>query len=537
MYGKLISWVEEDCNIGHAVPDHSSACLHADLHQLRQPGNAAILEEMLQHAPLPAWEVDANEHAHQLVTWIHQELARAFPKSTASKKKPNFASEDTATAHAYVVSAKRQCRIMMRMLRDLLLRRAFQAWMGTPLACNYRHWLHVIRLRFYRTKCEMGQLAHQLRLQLRQDKKTFIQEIAENASQAAPSEIFKKLRPILQPAKRQATVQRSLPRLLKSDGSYTSSPEEINAEWVSYFASLEAGEAYEPAEFMRKALKEQTQNILPSDWLAKELPQLSWLEHAVRKMRNSKAPGPDLIPNDLLLASPAATARMMLPLLWKMFLRLQEPVIWKGGRLIPISKQKGPQDRCTSYRGILLMSSLGKLLRSAGRDFIAAPFFHQGEAMQLGGKPGMPVQFGNQAVRAFQGYAKKHCMSSSIIFADVQSAYYKVLRELATGNGKELTVDHIIRKFNLDESAPRALHEALHQQGSQEQLGGSALQVALMTEGLSGTWFSCSRKEIEGHKARGLLGGCHFLSDHDQCSNADQAPSSRSWYTGNVSSI
>ena len=508
----MSSWVEDSCNTGHAIPDHACTCLQVewqelscfrlnkkipfDIQAMRQRQNAPVLAHIIQSAPQFGWQMNANEHAYELVQWLHGELAQAFPRTTSTRRKLHFASEETSVAHAQLTSSKRQCRAIMKMLRLQSMRRAFYAWSHQILSLNSRHWQHVLRLKFCRLKCEMGHGAHQLRLQLRKDRRDFIQQVATEANRSEPSEIFKKLKPILVTTKKQGAMAKTMPRLQKADGSFTQTREEMNQLWLTHFAALEAGTVMEPLEFFTKAINEQPHAILPTTWNASDLPQLEWIEHAVRKLQTGKTPGPDMIINEVFKSNPGGTARMLLPLMWKMVLRLQEPVIWKGGRLIPIYKKKGSHESCNSYRGILLMDSMGKLLRSAGRHLVAEPFFTNSDPMQLGGKPGMPVQFGSQAVRAFQGYAKSKSLSSSLIFADVQSAYYRAIRELATGHADEVSMRHLVHRFNLDEATSRTLFEALHTNGGQQQLGGSALQAALMAEGLSQTWFTCSGQEV-----------------------------------------
>ena len=512
LYGEVHSWVDEECSSGHAIPDHSCICLTVawseisshqerhrvpfDLRQIVDKRNAPAIAAILQKVPSYDWDMDANEHAHHLIGWLHGELSRQFPKRSTKKATPAFATDETTTTHALVVSANRQCRAAQRMRRDLILRKVFMLWKGDPLPSNLRQWLHLLNLKICRFKFEMGLHSQHLRTSLRADRRAFVQQIAEDAHEAAPGEIFKKLRPVLAPSKRHQLGPRALPRLRKQDGSYTTSNQEVNEMWVNHFAQLEAGTAMTPLTFFQMAIKEQPLMIKPSTWAHDELPQLQWIERAIRKLQNGKTPGPDMLPNELLKASPEAAARMLLPLMWKMVLRLQEPVLLKGGKMIPIPKRKGDSDSCDSHRGILLMSGIGKVLRSAGRPLIAKPFVESSDHMQLGGKPGIPVQFGCQAVRAFQDIARAKKMSCSLIFADVQAAYYKALRELAVGSNDQVTATQLTRRFHLDEATARTLHEALSHHGGQAALGGSPLQVALMASALSSTWFTCSGQEV-----------------------------------------
>ena len=511
LHGEVASWVDADCSAGHAIPDHSCVCMSIkwyewakhreqarvpfDRHRLAEKSSEPILAAILNNAPKFDWQMDANEHAHKLTTWLHEELQHHFPRRPKNRSTPVFADDATVTEHAYVVTSKRQCRLAQRMLHDLILRRAFVTWKGEQMPGNLRHWMHALRLKIYRLKFEMGHHSHQLRLALRADRRRFVQQIAESATEAPPTEIFKKLRPILKPNKKFKAGPAALPRLRRQDGSYTEKLEEVNDLWVQHFAMLEAGTVMQPEAFFQKAIQEQPMIIKPSEYGHAELPQLHWLERAIRKLKTGKAPGPDLLQNEVLKSNPAAAARMLLPLLWKTVLRLEEPIVLKGGRLIPIPKKNGPQETCDAHRGILLMSCLGKVLRSAARPLVAQPFVVFSDPMQLGGKPGVPVQFGCQAVRAFQGFAKAKIGSSSIIFADVQSAYYKVLRELAVGSQGGVTAHQVIARFQLEECTARTLHEVWAGFGGQEALGGSPLQVALMASSLSSTWFTCSGNE------------------------------------------
>ena len=53
--------------------------------------------------------------------------------------------------------------------------------------------------------------------------------------------------------------------------------------------------------------------------------------------------------------------------------------------------------------------------------------------MQLGGKPAQQAVFGTQVSRALLLRAKLKNRSVGLIFGDVSAAYYRVLRQVATG--------------------------------------------------------------------------------------------------------
>lgn len=74
-----------------------------------------------------------------------------------------------------------------------------------------------------------------------------------------------------------------------------------------------------------------------------------------------KAMGPDGVPGEILRMFPREMAKILFPSMTKFATRLHEPIQWKGGQLIKLYKGKGPVQECTSFRGILLMSTIGKL--------------------------------------------------------------------------------------------------------------------------------------------------------------------------------
>ena len=91
------------------------------------------------------------------------------------------------------------------------------------------------------------------------------------------------------------------------------------------------------------------------------------LELQLRKVALGKAYGMDALPSELLHSSSAYLSHRLWPLLMKMTARVQEPLQYKGGKLIALFKQKGSAMECSSYRAILVSSALGKALHNVYR--------------------------------------------------------------------------------------------------------------------------------------------------------------------------
>ena len=61
----------------------------------------------------------------------------------------------------------------------------------------------------------------------------------------------------------------------------------------------------------------------------------------ISKVKRRKAPGQDQTTTDMLKAAPSSTARHVHPLLLKVTLSGQEPLVWKHGTAIPLHKGQG----------------------------------------------------------------------------------------------------------------------------------------------------------------------------------------------------
>ena len=85
----------------------------------------------------------------------------------------------------------------------------------------------------------------------------------------------------------------------------------------------------------------------------------------IQSLKNGKSAGIDLIVNEYI----KSTKDIMMPLYIKLFNKVLQcgymPEDWLIGAIIPIYKNKGDKKDVNNYRGITLLSCLGKLFTSA----------------------------------------------------------------------------------------------------------------------------------------------------------------------------
>ena len=82
---------------------------------------------------------------------------------------------------------------------------------------------------------------------------------------------------------------------------------------------------------------------------------------AVKKLKNGKAPGLDNIPPEALKEGGTITVDVLHKFLNKIWKEEEIPNDWKEGLLIKLPK-KGDLSLCKNWRGIMLLSMVGKIL-------------------------------------------------------------------------------------------------------------------------------------------------------------------------------
>ena len=512
---QIWSYVNHHISSGLSLPDHACAAVYVkwtaeerpvvrknkkfNKIQACAPENAHVLADIVRQTPTLDWQMNASEHAAILTDWIQAQLCEKFPPQPR-RKAPSFASNSSIESYATLQHGKRAIRHAQALYNYKLQYLCFRFWSQSS-HYNEIYWpFRELRdLRFYIAKnYKMIQTAAKhLKQHLRTDRRAYVDTVVKDAAHLSVTEIYKALRPIMKTSKQAKNPHRPLPTVMKEDGTPTKDLAEYNLRWAQYFADLEAGTISKPEEYLQDVFQEQADQLQPQQIHLTELPQLAWIEAAAQRIHRGKATGFDQIPGEIFKADPAATARAMLPILLKYTLRLEEPACAKGGRLVKLYKQKGPMNICASFRSIMLVGSMAKLLRAATRTTINLPYQTNSDSMQLAGKKGMPVSFGAQAVRHFLAIHKQMGKSCMALFGDVKSAYYQTVRQLAVGATRsDETVARIASHFNIDPSVMPQIQEALEGNTGQRFLHGSEFQNDLLRQSLSTTWSAFTTEQV-----------------------------------------
>ena len=150
------------------------------------------------------------------------------------------------------------------------------------------------------------------------------------------------------------TIKKTAPLKSKS-GTTITDPQKQMERWVEHYLELYSTE---------NTVSEEAINSIPTLSVLKELdtePTLAELEKAIDALACGKAPGNDAIPPEVIKqGKPALLPHLheLLSLCWK---EGSVPQDMRDAKIVTLFKNKGDRSVCDNYRGISLLSIVGKI--------------------------------------------------------------------------------------------------------------------------------------------------------------------------------
>jgi hypothetical protein len=186
---------------------------------------------------------------------------------------------------------------------------------------------------------------------VRRDKRTYIERLATEAEEASKKNNMK----ALYDTTRLLAGKRHKPTrpVKNTEGEALNTKEEQLKRWAEHFNNL----LNQPSPVSRAAIPPAAEQ-LP---LNCNRPSRAEISKAIKALKKNKAPGPDSIPAEALKADLETSTDMMYNLIGKIWEEEDVPKEWKDGHIIKLPK-KGDLSKCENYRGIMLLSTPGKIL-------------------------------------------------------------------------------------------------------------------------------------------------------------------------------
>ncbi|CAE7824168.1 CFDP2 [Symbiodinium sp. CCMP2592] len=445
--GHISTWTDESLHAGQAYIDHIAVCAQFDLtlrlagrsmpalhrrfdgRAMLTPSGQAKVEGILKAAPRIPWAASPHAHASTLVHYLQDSLAAAFPPQKGRCYRA-YLSDSTWQLHGEVMRLRKQCVSVKRALSFHLVAAVFQVWKQAdsgPL-------LHMLNSQWTKEAQYAGAVqshflcltSQRLKAACKHDRAVHFSELADDVQNSRPN-ADKAVQRLMGLRRKKPFRPEVLPELHKADGSRCVTPAEATERWREHFREQEDG--YDIAPEMLPGLASGPGFVLSPDMLT-ELPSPDILLQVIASSHKGKAAGPDGLPAEVGHASPQCLAQLLMPLMLKMGLTCVEPIGFKGGTLTKLYKGRGDTAQCASYRAIMLLPTLAKLLHKAFRPGLYEVFHSNASPAQLGGLKNTSVVLGSHITRAFGRYCAANSITSVVLFADVASAYYTAVRAL-----------------------------------------------------------------------------------------------------------
>ena len=309
------------------------------------------------------WDTNVHEQAIRFTDIINEWLQQHSPVSPSGPRK-GYIRNDTWNIRTARTTLTRMRRKLQRLWTRHKIQVALYAWRSTRLYTEqWDDQLHVAigiirELRLLESALDTSK--RKLSQSLRADRTIYLEEIAKQAEQGDPKDLFKRLRQAGVGGRRKRTLIQPLPTLRNEQGDLVTSFREYAETWRLFLAAQEDGVEVTPEQLIDHIQHGGSRgHTTPIEW--QDLPTLTQVERALRQTKIGKAVYDDQIPGELLHYGAKYLAPAALNLLYKQWLCNEEAALFKGGALIPAYKGKGDSTQCASYRSLLISSTLGKV--------------------------------------------------------------------------------------------------------------------------------------------------------------------------------
>ena len=391
-----------ELDLGTTHDDHDpveiSLYLSAPPNKTRRGGTRQPCQRKSARAlPCVSWTIDVHTHAEQLFTW-----ARSVQRSVASRSSKPFLSVHTLS----LLDAKKLLRKALRWARKRDVGGQF---------------VEALLQAFRWTAAEVA-------ASLKRDKLAYLERVATAIVDAfdanAGKEAWHALR-FFRPCNGKVKKPfRALPMLFRSDGTPAASFAEQQEVKALFFADMEAA---------TEALPTAPHFASLDGFSLFDVPTLVDVESCILKMPRNKAPGPSGVRNETWQLQPLQSAKGWMGLVLKMHRRTTEALRLSAGLLHTLYKGKGSICEVSNHRSIFLLEGIGKALRKFARPELLRCASRHKLQLFFGAAPGSQAAFLSHYLVSFQRVAKAYGLSCSLLFVDVRSAYYRVVRQRLLG--------------------------------------------------------------------------------------------------------
>ena len=455
----------------------------------------------LTNFPDVGWKDDIETQVLGFNRAIHSALQSVCPATPALPKKSSIttATWDLRTEKLHL---KKRLQILRKHKADELLARFFHLWSRPDHLDQYdavcAHFVTILCAEVS-LSCRYWKKTHSLKTALQRDRTTRLQTVIEQTgTDAAASTLLHVLKPFLGPTNPMKQKKACLPIVKDEFGEICRTPEAAQNRWIRFFMDMEGGRRMDYHQYRQHWLEglQQFGNVDAFVLSIQDLPTLTELENAFRRVQPGKAIGLDRVPPELCSACPVLMARHCYSMMMKVALFGQEAMEHKGGKLAIAWKQRGDVRDCHTHRSLLVSSHVGKTIHRALRQKYNSLYNAFMQRQQLGGRPRIPVAVPLHMTRAFLRWQMRNKQPTALIFLDLTEAFYRTLRPLAVGGScSDHCISLMCHRLGLGSDALHDLHTFLQQPSALEDACAPPHVLRMFQALHRDTWFQLGSQE------------------------------------------
>ncbi len=440
--------------------DHYPACLHLcftatassnklpktlrlDRRLLRSSDSQSAFASALSALPLQPWEMEANDHNHEVAEQIRQAAKTAFQ----TQDKPIFKPYIQRSTYS-LINIRRQVRRVLRYakghaprqtaldlsrqlakrlvhgdLADLCRTAGANIWHPTVVALqisaqsllhthiDVHEWLLNLTRFISDTK-------HILRKALDSDLTRFLVDIAKGVTTDFDDHqsfnAWTKLKKLLKWGGRKSRVTRALPMRITSDGQVIPNATDQAEHDLKHFGDVEKARYCTQEQLVHTYNLAQRADPRTCEPMLVNTPSRADLARLFRHAARGRSAGPDIILDDLMAAAPAEMSRMLHPLMTKMSFRQVEPLALKGAYLTPFPKNGIQTAHVKGERAIFLSNTIAKTHHRFLRSLTTKLFDMLMHSTQYGGRPHRSTDMSVHTTLSALAYAKSLHRSTAL---------------------------------------------------------------------------------------------------------------------------
>ena len=449
--------------------------------------------QLLTMLPEQPWLQDVNTHWANMRQHLQEGAAKFFPRK---KRKPRqlYFNEHTWNLLCDRKELRQQHREIQRNINRCYLRHFFNAWKCKDETMGHSKLAEWDLVLLRQQEAVTLEARINIDVRFRRCKKADwkkwtmeqLDQKIQRADQAQCSDLFHILQPKKMIAKHAGKLTKPLPGYKSMDGTWKFSRCDIAEAWQHQFAGIENADTVTFSDLMEKSKPicepRDAKQLL-------ELPTLLDVEKALRQLNSAKAPGLDGLGAELFRGDCATAAKRIFPLVLKMGLRCQGAPELTGGWLLPLFKGKGSAQNMQGYRAILLEPVVARAISKAWRHCMVQGLNRVAQPMQWGGRSGLSIESLHLQVQMWQAQAKRQRLSHALIFIDIRSAFYSVVKEMLTGCTNDTKIKHVFQRMGLPFSAWQEFRANVGRENTLADATQSALTAGNTEAILQHTWF------------------------------------------------